>query len=282
MTHDFRSGSLKKQLCWLVAASLGLSACGAGQPEGAKAPPPKKVQWDGSGGEPAAEEASAEGGDEEAAAPAAAAPAAVEEENIDEDPNAIDLDALAAEKAAPKPKPASKPKPAPPPRAAAPAPKVAEKAAQEPAEEKEEAEAPVAKAAPEPAPADLGTDPLALELRKRREAAKARAEARGETAKGKKSSSKKNDAAEAAEPAASAYKGSDPCRATSFSLDRVRDACANGGRAAAKRVMKDAIGKATATGQSLRCTNCHANQNDYTLKGDAVADLKRWLEGSGG
>jgi hypothetical protein len=45
--------------------------------------------------------------------------------------------------------------------------------------------------------------------------------------------------------------------------------------------MKDAIGNATASGQSLRCTNCHTNQRDYALKPDAVSDLARWLESSG-
>jgi hypothetical protein len=125
-----------------------------------------------------------------------------------------------------------------------------------------------------------------LELQKRRNAAKARtaAKAKPSNAKGKKatpkakpSSSKKS---ETEAPSASTYKGSDPCRAASFSVARVREACDSGGRAAAKRVMKDAIGKATATGQTLKCSNCHANQRDFTLKADAVAELKRWLDGS--
>jgi hypothetical protein len=45
--------------------------------------------------------------------------------------------------------------------------------------------------------------------------------------------------------------------------------------------MKDAIGKATATGQSLKCSNCHVDQRDYGLKSNAAEDLKRWLDGSG-
>jgi hypothetical protein len=42
--------------------------------------------------------------------------------------------------------------------------------------------------------------------------------------------------------------------------------------------MKDAIGKATATGQLLKCVDCHSSQRDYALKSNAVADLKRWLD----
>jgi hypothetical protein len=291
--HDWR-GSLRKELCWLVAASVALGACGAGQSEAVKAPPPKKVMWNGSGSEPAVEEAEAPADEPEVAA---APPVAAEDEESVDDPNAIDLDALAAQQTKPAPAATPKPKAKPPAKttaasrataraAAKPAPEpVAEEApAAEPEEQPEakEAKKPDTKKAEAKPPdsAAAAVDPLALELQKRRAAAKARAEARA--GKDEKSSAKKGEAAEAEEPAASAYKGSDPCRATSFSVDRVRSACANGGRAAAKRVMKDAIGKATATGQSLRCSNCHADQKDYALKADAVSELKRWLDGSGG
>lgn len=150
----------------------------------------------------------------------------------------------------------------------APAPKAAAAA---PAEEDSDAEE--AEEASEPASASASADPLAAELKKRRIAKDRKAN------KGKKPKAKKAASAEPAESAGPAYTGSDPCRAKSFSVPRVRDACATGGRAAAKRVMKDAIGKATATGQSLKCSNCHTNQRDYALKSDAVADLKRWLDG---
>lgn len=308
-------GSLKKELCWLVAVSLGLAACGAAQPEVVKAPPPNKVVWNDSGSEPEAEpEASPEVGSSaaasasrpalraqsRAAAPEAPPPAPAPQassggaEDEETDPNAIDLDALAAARAAPPapaaPKGKAAPAPASKPAAAEPVARPAEepeakpekKAEAEPA--KKEAEQKTAKKADrkpaaEPGAANVATDPLALELQKRRAAAKARAEARAEEeGKARDPDARKNEAEAGEEPAASAYKGNDPCRASSFSVERVRVACASGGRAAAKRVMKDAIGKATATGQSLRCTNCHANQQDYTLKADAVADLKRWLD----
>jgi hypothetical protein len=154
-------------------------------------------------------------------------------------------------------------------------------------EEVEEAEEEVV-AEPAPAPEAPATDPLALELQKRRAAVKARTLARTRSAAKDKKPSAKKKAVEAEseepgseEPAAGAYTGSDPCRAKSFGVPRVRDACASGGRAAAKRVMKDAIGRATATGQSLKCSNCHVDQRDYGLKANALEDLKRWLDGSG-
>jgi hypothetical protein len=132
-------------------------------------------------------------------------------------------------------------------------------------------------------PSDESTDPpqtaseaappsrLAEELEKRREAAKAQTGAEETEAP----IPKEEDA-----PAAPAYTGPDPCRATSFSVERVREACAAGGRASAKRVMKDAVTRAIAMSHSLGCDDCHLNQRDFTLKPNAVADLKRWLESS--
>jgi outer membrane biosynthesis protein TonB len=240
---------------WLTAISLGLVACGGSQDVSRPTGPVKKVAWDGSEAEPASDEPAPSGEDTEKKK------AEPEDEEVALGDNVIDLDAPPA-KAAAKPAPS-----APPPEPEAPA------AAEE--EEAEEEEEPVAKAEPEPeAPSN---DPLAAELRKRRAQAKARSDAKKEKAPPKK---KKAKSAAGAEVATASYKGSDPCRASSFSVPRVREACASGGRAAAKRVMKDAIGKATATGQMLKCSSCHSNQRDYALKGDAVAELERWLETS--
>jgi hypothetical protein len=113
---------------------------------------------------------------------------------------------------------------------------------------------------------------VAAELQRRRDEKARRA------GKGKKAKPGKRVVAASAEAPASSYAGSDPCKAASFSVSRVREACAAGGRSAAKRVMKDAIGKATASGQALKCSNCHANQRDYSLKSNAIEDLKRWLD----
>jgi hypothetical protein len=90
---------------------------------------------------------------------------------------------------------------------------------------------------------------------------------------------KKAPPAEAAAPAASAatYSGSDGCRAKSFAIPRVAEACAKNGRSGAKSVMKEAIGKALAGGASLKCADCHSDMRSYALKGDAVAQLKKWL-----
>jgi hypothetical protein len=243
---------------WLTAISLGLVACGGSQDVSRPTGPVKKVAWDGSEAEPASDEPAASAEDTEKKK------AESEDEEVSLGDNVIDLDAPPA-KAAAKPAPSAAPPAAPPPPEA---PAAAEE------EEEAEEEEPVAKAEPEPeAPSN---DPLAVELRKRRAQAKARSEAKKEKAPPKKKAKRAADG----EVATASYKGSDPCRASSFSVPRVRDACATGGRAAAKRVMKDAIGRATATGQVLKCSSCHSNQRDYALKSDAVAELERWLEAS--
>lgn len=117
---------------------------------------------------------------------------------------------------------------------------------------------------------------LEAELDKRRKAARARAAAEADAEDEDSSSGSSAETSEADTPT---YDGPDPCRAQSFSVARVREACATGGRLAAKRVMKDAITRAIAMSQRLACTDCHENQRDYTLKPNAVADLERWLEG---
>lgn len=242
---------------WLTAISLGV-ACGGSQDVARPTGPVKKVAWNGSEAEPASDEPAAEESDAKEGKKAAAEP---EDEEVSVGGNVIDLDAPPAKPAA-KAARAAPPPPEPEPVAAA--------ADEEEAEE----EQPVAKAEPEPEPPS--SDPLAVELRKRRAQAKARSDEKKEKASPKKKAKPPADA----EVSAASYKGSDPCRASSFSVQRVREACASGGRAAAKRVMKDAIGKATATGQLLKCSNCHSNQRDYALKADAVKELKRWLESS--
>jgi hypothetical protein len=256
-----RYGSGEALLACLAAVGLGLSACG-GQGDVVRAPTPSKVAWNDSGDSNAGDGSSAD-----TAAPSEGSSSGAEAEPAREgrpasdpgksQPPVIDLDA-----------PPSKPHSAPPPRAAV---------EREPAEaeaEVEEArdeEASAPEAAPAPEPESPASDPLAAELRKRRAQAKARSEAKRDEPATKKR------AAAAAAPTKRDYGGSDPCRAASFSVSRVREACASGGRTAAKRLMKEAIGKATATGQLLKCGNCHANQSDYTLKSNAAADLERWL-----
>lgn len=247
----------------VAAATLGLGACGgtaeeARSPSEAKPAKITRMAWGSSDTDATPDDSPAAAEDEAEAEPAAGEDDAIEA-------GAIDLDALSA-----KPEPRAKSEPAP-------APEPEPTPEPEAAEEEEVAEAESA-----PPPVSAASDPLALELQKRRAQAKARAEKqkaknkRAKSGKSKKAAAKKKAAPADAAPAAT-YRGSDPCRAASFSVSAVRDACASGGRPAAKRVMKEAIGKATATGQLLKCSSCHADQRDYGLKGGAVADLQRWL-----
>lgn len=243
----------------MLIASLGSAAsfaCG-GAPDVVKAPPATKVTWGDASEEPSAEGAAdAPESAQQPARPRAGRPALREEaeEEALNDPDAIDLDALPARGEARPDPPAARGESEAPPREPAPAREVTAEA--EPAEE---------------GPA---ANPLEAELRRRR-AQKARAEAEAKKRAG-------GDAAEEripAEPPKPTYTGSDPCRADTFHVERVREACEAGGRSAAKRVMKDAIGRATANGQLLKCGDCHENLRSYALKSAAVTELKRWLGG---
>lgn len=244
VTLKWLSSSWRAARPWLAGAGLGLGLGGCAAPlEKPQAPAPAKVLW---GQQPGAASQQGEPAPTAETKPDQAPPA---EPSFTED-GAIDLDALAARTEQPKPGPKAQPTPQPGPKAQpGPRPKPEPKADLE-------AEAPA-------------SDPLAAELRRRRAEKAAREK--------KAARSEPPEKSAAAAPASPSYTGTNPCQAVSFSVERVRQACASGGRAAAKRVMKDAIGKATATGQSLRCSDCHANQRDYTLKSDAVAELKRWL-----
>lgn len=123
---------------------------------------------------------------------------------------------------------------------------------------------------PDAPPAAESARPLEKEMRA---AVKSKEE---KPTKPKKSVAKKSAPAA---PAAPTFTGSNPCKAPRFSVARVGDACATGGRSGAKAVMKEAIGKALASGTTLKCSDCHAEQRDYTLKPDAVAQLEKWLDG---
>jgi hypothetical protein len=253
-----RFRSLKSGFLCLAVQSLGLSACG-GQPEVVRSPAPAKVTW-GQSEAPSTPDEPASARKATGKKPAPAEPSAGE-------PSAGEPSAepRAAERSPAEASPAEA------------SPVMPGDIDLDATTSTAESEPKTEDEAPEPARAAPASDPLALELQKRRTAADARTTSKAKS-KPKPSSSKKSASVT---PTASTYTGSDPCKATSFSLPRVRDACASGGRPAAKRVMKDAIGKATATGQSLKCSDCHANQRDYALKSEAVAELSRWLESSG-
>jgi hypothetical protein len=262
-----RYGFLDVLLACLTAAGMGLSACGGqGEQVRSPAPAPAKVAWDNPDSQTAPEtkpSTAAEEATESEDAPAASAGGGGVVIDLDAKPTPSEPKADTKADSKVRAKPVA----------------VAAAASAEPAEDEAADEEPSrAEASPPAEPESPASDPLAAELRKRRAQAKARSDSKSDSngdAKSDEAANRKRVAAAA--PAKPDYGGSDPCRATSFSLSRVRDACATGGRTGAKRVMKEAIGKATATGQLLKCSNCHENQSEYTLRSNAAADLQRWL-----
>jgi hypothetical protein len=263
----------------LAGAGLALTGCGA-HVEQAPPPAPAQVVWGGSGeAEPAAAAPSAPASEgAEAAAPVTPEPSKppsstpsapskpIPNEAESDSSGAIDLDALAASKVAPG--------------AAAPGDRGDGATSGDAQRVLDAAKDRVA--AHDAAEAGAGSNGKGKGKAKKGAAKKRSAGARSSGgSKGGAASepSKPSEPTEGASaPAAAAYSGSDPCKTQRFSVPQVREACASGGRRAAKNVMKNAIQRATAGGGSLRCTSCHDNQVDYRLKPDAVAQLRRWLD----
>ena len=52
-------------------------------------------------------------------------------------------------------------------------------------------------------------------------------------------------------------------------------ACAEGGRAAAKKVMKEMVKQAKASGQKFTCDGCHKDLDSYELTKSATDDFKK-------
>ena len=52
-------------------------------------------------------------------------------------------------------------------------------------------------------------------------------------------------------------------------------ACAKGGRAEAKKMMKDMVKQAKAAGQKFTCDGCHKDLDNYELTKNAVEDFKK-------
>lgn len=231
-----------------LAGSLGgaaLVACGS-SPEVVKQPEPVKVRWSKGDGEEAADERGS--GDDTSASGT--------EVDLDAPKESVKAPAKAAEPT-PEPEPAAAPVEEP----------AAEATADAPAEAEDEAAAGEAPAA----------DPAAVPLGKEIRAAVRGNEVEPKPAKKPPAKPKRPPPAEPAAGPAATYSGSDGCRAKSFSIPRVAEACAKNGRSGAKSVMKIAISKALAGGASLKCADCHSDLRSYGLKGDAVAQLKKWL-----
>ena len=74
-----------------------------------------------------------------------------------------------------------------------------------------------------------------------------------------------------------AHAGDEACTTKKFHYPAVEKACKDGGRKAAKELMKGAVKKAKAAGKDVKCTSCHEDTHDFHLKSNAVGDLKSWL-----
>lgn len=55
----------------------------------------------------------------------------------------------------------------------------------------------------------------------------------------------------------------------------VGKACASGGRAAAKKDMKEMVKKAKANGQKFTCEGCHKDLDNYALTKNGQEDFKK-------
>ena len=74
-----------------------------------------------------------------------------------------------------------------------------------------------------------------------------------------------------------AHAGDEACTTKKFHYPAVEKACKDGGRKAAKELMKGAVKKAKAAGNDVKCTSCHEDMKDFHLKDNAVKDLKQWI-----
>jgi len=57
----------------------------------------------------------------------------------------------------------------------------------------------------------------------------------------------------------------------------VGKACASGGRAAAKKDMKEMVKKAKANGQKFTCEGCHKDLDNYALTKNGQEDFKKLI-----
>lgn len=69
----------------------------------------------------------------------------------------------------------------------------------------------------------------------------------------------------------------DPCTAKKFKYDKVEKACKEGGRKAAKKLMKGVVKKAKAAGEDVNCKTCHKSLKSFDLTDGAEKKLAKWL-----
>jgi hypothetical protein len=66
-----------------------------------------------------------------------------------------------------------------------------------------------------------------------------------------------------------------PCTIATKGDTTTARACAEGGRTAAKKAMKEMVKQAKANGQKFTCDGCHKDLDSYELTKGAVEDFKK-------
>jgi hypothetical protein len=69
--------------------------------------------------------------------------------------------------------------------------------------------------------------------------------------------------------------GKGPCKIATKGKTPTAEACAKGGRDAAKKLMKEMVRQANDKGEKFTCEGCHKDLNTYELTKNANADYKK-------
>ncbi len=79
-----------------------------------------------------------------------------------------------------------------------------------------------------------------------------------------------------------AYAKKKECTVATEGESPMAKACREGGRDAAKKKMKELVGRANKNGGDFKCGRCHEDTKSFKLKDNAPDDLKKLLETAGG
>ena len=71
--------------------------------------------------------------------------------------------------------------------------------------------------------------------------------------------------------------GDDKCTVATSGDSPVAQACAKGGRAEAKKLMKGAVKTAAANGHKFTCEGCHKDLENFALTANAKDDFKKLM-----
>jgi hypothetical protein len=77
--------------------------------------------------------------------------------------------------------------------------------------------------------------------------------------------------------ARAASAGDDKCTVATSGDSPVAKACAKGGRADAKKLMKEYVKTAKANGKTFTCEGCHKDLESFTLTPNAKADFPKLM-----